>query len=68
MINHIYSIINGIIALRKHVNSNHCNIFLKIEEVNSPLKEDQKQPSKKRPNMSSNSISIFCYKGTFQER
>jgi hypothetical protein len=33
---------NNIITLRKHVNSNHCNIFLKIEKVNYPLKENEK--------------------------
>jgi hypothetical protein len=44
MINHIYNTINGIIALRKHVDSNHCNILKKLEEVNSPLKKYEKQP------------------------
>jgi hypothetical protein len=46
--------------LRKHVNSNHCNIFRFFEkQVNYRLKENERQPSKKRPNISSNSISSF---------
>jgi hypothetical protein len=55
-----YNITNGITALRKHINSNHPNIFLKFEEkINCPLKENEKQPSKKRPNVSSNYMSSF---------
>jgi hypothetical protein len=65
----IYNKINGITTLRKHVNSNHSNIFFKIEEeMNNPLREDEKQPLKKRQNESSNSIFNFCCKGTFQEK
>jgi len=38
-----YITINGIVALRKHVNSNHLNIFFNFEEkTNFPLKEDEK--------------------------
>jgi len=50
-----YNITNGIATLRKHPN------ILKMfeEEINCPLKEDERQPSKKRPNVSSNSISCF---------
>ncbi len=49
-----YSTTNGIDHL------NHLNIFLKFEKkINFPLKEDEKQPSKKRPNVFSNSISNF---------
>jgi hypothetical protein len=29
------------------------------EEVNCPWREDERQPSKKKPNISSNSISSF---------
>jgi len=47
---------NSIITLRKHVNLDYCNIF---EKVNCLLKEDEKQPSKKRPNIFKNSISFF---------
>jgi glutathione peroxidase-family protein len=46
--------------LKRHDNLDHCSIFLKIENiVDCPLKEYEKQPSKKRPNISSNSISNF---------
>jgi hypothetical protein len=34
---------NAIVALRKHVNSNHFNVLKKIEEVNCPLKEKERQ-------------------------
>jgi hypothetical protein len=63
----IYNSSNDIIALRKHVNSGCFNILKKFkEEINYPLKEDERQPSKKRSNVSSNSISsFFCYKRTF---
>ncbi len=40
----IYNSFNGIIALRKHVNSNHPNIFKKIEkEINCLLRKDEKK-------------------------
>jgi hypothetical protein len=39
----IYKKTNGIIALRKHVNLNHHNVFLKIEKMNCPLKEKERQ-------------------------
>jgi hypothetical protein len=56
----IYNRTNDIAALRKHVNSYHYNILNFFEEeINCPLKEDEKQPSKKRPGVSSNSISSF---------
>jgi len=66
----IYNTTNGIAPLRKHVNLNHCNILKQFEkEVNFPLREDEKHLSKKKPNISSNSISsFFCCKRTFQER
>jgi hypothetical protein len=42
------------------MNSNCSNIFFSIKkEVNSPLKADGKQPSKKRPNIPFSSISKF---------
>jgi hypothetical protein len=63
-----YNTINGITALRKHVNSNHCNILKRIEEeMNSPLREDEKQVSKKRPICLLVPYPFFCYKGNFQE-
>jgi hypothetical protein len=35
----IYNTSNGITTLKKHFNSNHCNIFLKFEEkVSCPLR------------------------------
>jgi hypothetical protein len=35
----IYNTTNGITTLKKHVNPDHCNIFLNFEkEVNSPLR------------------------------
>jgi hypothetical protein len=48
--------------LRKHVNVDHYIIFLKIkEEVNNLLREDEKKPTKKKPNMFSSSISNFFF-------
>jgi hypothetical protein len=65
----IYNTIDGITTLRKHVKSNQCNIFKKIEKINSPLKEDERQPFKKRRNIFPNFVSrFFCCKRTFQER
>ncbi len=56
----IYNTTNGIIALRKHVNLNHCNIIFKFEEeINWLLREYERQPSKKRPNIFPNSIASF---------
>jgi hypothetical protein len=66
----IYNIINGIAPLRKHANLDHFNILKKFErEVNCLLKEDEKQPSKKKPNIYLNSISsskkMMCNKNNF---
>jgi len=48
----IYNTINGTPALKKHVNSDHSNVLKKIkEEVNCPLNEEEKQPSKKIQNI-----------------
>jgi hypothetical protein len=33
----IYNTTNGINALKKHVNLNHCNIYFIFEKVNNPL-------------------------------
>jgi hypothetical protein len=57
----IYNTTNGITTLKKHVNSDHCNIFFKFEKkVNCPSRiEDLKQLSNKGPNIFSNSISNF---------
>ncbi len=47
-------------ALRKHVNLDHFNILKRFgKKVNCPLREDERQPSKKRPNIYFNSISSF---------
>jgi hypothetical protein len=51
---------NSIIALKRHDNLDHYNLFFNFgKEINCPLKEYEKQLSKKRPNLSSNSISSF---------
>jgi hypothetical protein len=65
----IYDSSNHIVALRKHVNLNHLNILKKFEEkINCPLRGDEKQPSKKRPKVSSNSIiSFFVAKKPFKK-
>jgi hypothetical protein len=56
----IYNTTNGIAPLRKHVNLNHSNILKQFEkEVNFPLKEDERHLSKRKPNISSDSISSF---------
>ncbi len=56
----IYNTTNSIIALKRHDNLDHCSIFLNFEEeVNCPLKEYEKQISKKILDISSNSISSF---------
>jgi hypothetical protein len=66
----IYNTINGIISLKKHVNPNHFNVLNFFEEeVNCTLKEEEKQPSKRIPNIPFKSIcSFFVCKKTFQER
>jgi hypothetical protein len=63
----IYNSSNGINTLRKHVNSDHLNIFLKFKEkINYPLKENEKQPSEKKSNVFSNSIfNFFATKDPF---
>jgi hypothetical protein len=38
----IHNTIDGITTLRKHVNSNHCTILKKFEEVNCPSMENEK--------------------------
>jgi hypothetical protein len=65
----IYNTRNDKIALIKHVNVDHFIIIFKIkEEVKNLLREEEKQPTKKRPHIFSSSISnFFCYKATFQE-
>ncbi len=56
----IYNTNNTIAPLRKHVNLDHSNILKKFErEVNCPLKEDERKPSRKKPNIFLNSISNF---------
>jgi hypothetical protein len=40
----MYNTINVITTLKKHVNSYHCNFFLNLKKINSPLKEDERQP------------------------
>ncbi len=64
----IYNTINGITTLKRHGNLDHCSFFFKFEEVNCPLKEYKKQLSKKKPNISSNSISsAFVTKEPFKK-
>jgi hypothetical protein len=56
----IYNSSNGITTLRKHVNSNHLNILKKFEKkYHYLLRENERQPPKKKSNVSSNSISSF---------
>jgi hypothetical protein len=56
----IYNIMNGITALRLHVNLDQSNVLNFFEEeMNCPFREEKKQPFKKRPNISSNSIFHF---------
>jgi hypothetical protein len=56
----IYNTTNGIVTLKKHVNLDHSNISKKFEEKNScHLRQDERKPSIKRPNISSNSTSNF---------
>jgi hypothetical protein len=57
----IYNTTNGIlIELYKHVNLDHFNKILNVfYKSNSPLRENERQLSKKKPNMFSNSISNF---------
>jgi hypothetical protein len=38
----IYNTTNGIVALKKHVNSYHSIVLKQIEEVNCPLREEEK--------------------------
>ncbi len=68
----IHNIMNGIATLRKHVNFLNSDFFFFFknfeEKVNFLLREKERQPSKNRPNISSNSIFIFFYKRTFQEK
>jgi hypothetical protein len=56
----IYNTTNNIATLREHVNANHSHVLKKIKEkMNCPLREEERQPSKKKPNISSSSISSF---------
>jgi hypothetical protein len=57
----IYNTINGIIALRKHVNSNHSNVLKKFEEANFPFKEEEIQVLKIDQIFLLNSISSFFF-------
>jgi len=52
---------NGIIALKKHVDADHVVLEKRFEEkVNFPLRNIlEKQPTKKRPNVSNFEISKF---------
>ncbi len=57
----LYNITNQIIKMKKHVFINH-SIIAKMfkEEMNSPLKgEEERKPTKKRPNIFGNSIFKF---------
>jgi hypothetical protein len=60
----LYSIANGIIALKKHVYANHCMIAKKFEtKINNLLKElPEKKLAKKRPHV--NGILMFHFFAT----
>ncbi len=51
----------GIIVVKKHLNTNHCIIVKKFEEeINYEIIGNvEKEPTKKRPNVPTNAISIF---------
>jgi hypothetical protein len=56
----IYNTMNGIVTLKKHINSNLFFLIIFFEDkVNYLLREEEKQPSKKRLNISSNSTFIY---------
>jgi len=57
----LYNITNGISTLKKHASTNHSILGKKfVEEMNSPFKKKkEKQPTKKRPNISRCFISNF---------
>jgi hypothetical protein len=64
----IYNTIIGITALKRHVNLDHSNVLNFFEEeMNCPLREKEKQPSKKKPNISSNSIFNFFAREPFKK-
>jgi len=64
----MYNTTNVIATLRKHVNSDHSNILKKFEKKKNLLRENEKQPSKQTPNISSNSISnSFVAKEPFKK-
>ncbi len=65
----IYNTINGITTLRKHVNSDHFKIKKKFEKkFNCPLKQDERKPSIKRPNIVFYSMfSFFATKEPFKK-
>jgi len=65
----IYNTIIGITTLKKHVNLDHSNVLnFSKEEMNCPLKEEEKQPSKKKPNISSNSILFIFAREPFKKK
>jgi hypothetical protein len=55
-----YYKIYGIIALNKHVNAYHFIIMNFFEEINNEIiRNVEKQPTKKRPNVPMNAICFF---------
>ncbi len=65
----IYNAINGIATLRKHVNSDHFNVLKNFEEnFYCPLRQDERKPSIKRPNISFYSrLDFFVTKEPFKK-
>ncbi len=56
----LYYKTSGITCLKNHVDVDHSIIFKNIEEVNSLVKGNlEEQPTKKKANVSSSSISNF---------
>lgn len=56
----LYYKTSGITCLKNHVDVDHSIIFKNIEEVNSLMKGNlKKQPTKKKANVFSSSISNF---------
>jgi hypothetical protein len=65
----IYNTTNGIVTLRKHDNANHSNVLNFFEKkVNCLLREEEKQPFKKRLNISLTPYLVFfCARKPFKK-
>jgi hypothetical protein len=67
----IYNTTNGITTLKKHAMYTIFILFFSEKKKNkmNSLREDERQPSKKRPNMSTSSISkFFAIKEPFKRK